>query len=264
MAAASPKAAVALGARLRSCRNVITLGVRTNFDDYPPDEAQMILSAEKIYYPSAFYADLLDAMGKPIFPSCHNYKFAQDKIKQTALFRMLGIPHPYTLVYHGRRHRRERAEALSYPFIAKVPRGSAMGLGVFLIRNLDDLDRYLAAWEGPAYFQAYLPIDRDIRVVVIGKKAAHAYWRVAADGEYRTNVARGGRISLAPVPAPAVALAEETARRCGWNDVGIDICRHEDRYYVLEANMKYGREGFRAAGLDYILLMERLIENGDI
>jgi hypothetical protein len=28
--------------------------------------------------------------------------------------------------------------------------------------------------------------------------------------------------------------------------------------------MKYGKEGFRAAGIDYTDLMERLIENGDI
>jgi ribosomal protein S6--L-glutamate ligase len=33
---------------------------------------------------------------------------------------------------------------------------------------------------------------------------------------------------------------------------------------VLEANMKYGREGFRQAGIDYTRLMERLIETHDI
>jgi ribosomal protein S6--L-glutamate ligase len=46
--------------------------------------------------------------------------------------------------------------------------------------------------------------------------------------------------------------------------VGIDICECDCRFVVLEANMKYGKEGFRAAGIDYTDLMERLIENGDI
>ena len=47
-----------------------------------------------------------------------------------------------------------------------------------------------------AYIQTYLPIDRDIRVVVIGDKVVHSYWRVAPKGEFRTNVATGGHILL--------------------------------------------------------------------
>jgi ribosomal protein S6--L-glutamate ligase len=46
--------------------------------------------------------------------------------------------------------------------------------------------------------------------------------------------------------------------------VGIDICRHAGRYYVFEANMKYGKEGFRQAGIDYIHLMEAMIQNEEI
>ena len=87
---------IALEARLRACRNVITLGVRPNFEDYGEDHARMILDAPIIYYPSVFYAELFDTMGKATFPSYHNYKCVQDKIKQTALFQMLAIPHPRT------------------------------------------------------------------------------------------------------------------------------------------------------------------------
>ena len=53
-------------------------------------------------------------------------------------------------------------------------------------------------------------------------------------------------------------------RACCWNDVGIDICEHKGRFYVLEANMKYGKEGFRKAGLDYDQLMESMIANEEI
>ena len=66
------------------------------------------------------------------------------------------------------------------------------------------------------------------------------------------------------LPDDVLDLARSTAQACGWDDVGIDICRHDSRYYVLEANMKYGKEGFRRAGIDYIKLMENLIENEDI
>ena len=254
---------IALEGRLRKCKNVTTLGVKTNFGDYNQRDAALIREAEKIYYPTPFYADLFDAMGKATFPSYHTYKCVQDKIKQTALFDLLGIRHPHTRVYYGKRQKQGITNDFRYPFVAKIPRGSAMGRGVFLVRDENDLQHYLDI-SHPAYIQQYLPIDRDMRVVVIGEDVVHAYWRVNPPDDFRSNVAVGGRIVLDSIPEQAIDLARETAKRCGWNDVGIDICSHEGQYFVLEANMKYGKEGFRAAGIDYTELMENMIENGKI
>ncbi len=255
--------AVALEARLKSCRNVITLGVKPNFTDYSAAEAALIRQARKVYYPSPFYADLLDTAGIATFPSYHTYTYVQDKIKQTALLNILGIPHPRTRVFYGRRQIAAITDHFRFPFIAKIPRGSAMGRGVFRIQNSEDLERYTLK-SSIAYIQEYLPIDRDMRVVVIGNRVVHAYWRIAPAGEFRTNVAVGGIVNLDPVPGAAQQLALDTARKCRWDDVGIDICHCNGRYYVIEANMKYGKEGFRKAGLDYFHLMESMIENGDI
>jgi ribosomal protein S6--L-glutamate ligase len=254
---------VALEARLRACRNVSTLGVYPNFSDYSEDAAGLIRNAGKIYYPTAFYADLFDALGKPTFPSYHTYKCVQDKIKQSALFQLAGLPHPRTRVFYGNRQKSSIRKHFSFPCIAKEPRGSAMGRGVFLIKNDDDLKAYTHD-RHVAYIQQYLPIDRDIRIVVIGRRVMHAYWRIAARGEFRTNVALGGRISLDPVPEAALTLARQAACVCGWDDVGLDICCHDGQYTILEANMKYGREGFRAAGIDYFQMMEQLIDDGQI
>jgi ribosomal protein S6--L-glutamate ligase len=257
------KKVIALEARLKDCQNVVTLGVRTNFNDYSADDQQKIRHANKIYYPSSFYAELFDTIGKKTFPSYHTYKFVQDKIKQSALFDMLGIPHPRTRVYYGNRQKSRITEHFNFPFIAKIPRGSALGRGVFLIRNIGELTRYVQR-SHPAYIQEYHHIDRDIRVVVIGHRIVHAYWRLNPPNEFRSNVSLGGRISLDAVPEPALKLALYTAHSCGWDDVGIDLCAGNGRFLVLEANMKYGKEGFRVAGIDYIELMERLIDNGDI
>lgn len=261
LTAHDPTTAVALGWRLRHCNNVTTLGVRPNFSDYTEAEQALIEKAGTIFYPTSFYADLFAAMGKKIFPSVHTYRFAQDKIRQTALFSLLDIPHPRTRIIYGRRQRNPVPDGFHFPFIAKIPRGSALGRGVFLIRNPRDLEAYYGLTK-VAYLQEYLPIDRDIRVVVIGDRVALAYWRINRPGEFRSNVARGGRISFGGIPEQALALALETARRCGWNDVGIDICACDGRYYVLEANMKYGRAGFKAAGTDYYEMMEKMIKNG--
>ena len=254
---------IALESRLSHCENIITLGVKPNLEDYSSEAMALIRNSKKIYYPSSFHAELFHATGKETFPSPHNYLFAQDKIKQTAIFKLLDIPHPRTRVYYGKHQKASIFNRFQFPFIAKIPRGSAMGRGVFLIRNQTDYHRYLAL-DTPAYIQEYLPLDRDIRIVVVGTEVAHAYWRIAAEGEFRSNVAAGAGISLEPVPREAHALALHTAKACHWNDVGIDICSHNGKLFVLEANMKYGKEGFRAAGINYTDMMAHKIATGAI
>jgi ribosomal protein S6--L-glutamate ligase len=103
-----------------------------------------------------------------------------------------------------------------------------------------------------------------MRIVVIGKRVAHAYWRIAPERDFRSNIAVGGRVSLDPVPDDARELALRIAHACGWNDVGMDMCRFNGSLYVLEANMKYGREGFRKAGINYVHLLEMMIERREI
>jgi ribosomal protein S6--L-glutamate ligase len=255
--------AIALEGRLRDCKNVITLGVRPNFSDYDHREMALIRNAKKIYYPSTFYADMFDAMGKPTFPGYHNYKCVQDKIKQTAMFELLEIPHPRTRVYYGKRQKKSITDDFAFPFVAKIARGSAMGRGVYLIQQNEDLLDYLKI-TNTAYIQEFIPSDRDIRVVIIGEKIVHAYWRVAPENDFRCNLAVGGRVCLDSIPPDALDLALRTAGACRWDDVGIDICRYEGNFYVLEANMKYGMEGFCRAGIKYSELMETMIENEEI
>jgi ribosomal protein S6--L-glutamate ligase len=166
-------------------------------------------------------------------------------------------------MFYGNRQKKTIADHFKFPFIGKIPRGSALGRGVYLIQNQSELDDYLTLTD-VAYIQDYLPVDRDIRVVVVGQRVVHAYWRIAAPDEFRSNLALGGRICLESVPRQALDLALRTARRCRWDDVGIDICQHAGRCYVFEANMKYGKQGFRQAGIDYIRMMEVMIQNEEI
>lgn len=254
---------VAIGARLRNCPRIDTMGFRPNFSDYTFDQQQRLLSAPRILYPTAFYAGLFNAMGKPTFPSFHTYTFAMDKIRQTAIFQMQGIPHPITRIFYGPRQKQNIGALFPFPFVAKIPRGSARGNGVFLIRDQAELSAYLAR-KHPAYIQEYLPIDRDIRVIIIGKNVALAYWRIAPKGRFMTNISQGGRICFDPVPAKALELALSTADKCGWDDVGIDIVEFRGRFLVLEGNMKYGTKGFQKAGINYKQMLCDKILTGEI
>lgn len=70
---------------------------------------------------------------------------------------------------------------------------------------------------------------------------------------------RKGDICFDPLPDAALALALKTAAACGWDDVGIDIIQSEAGFYVIEGNMKYGTQGFKKAGIDYLKLLESKI-----
>ncbi len=254
---------IALGARLKGMPGIRTIGFKPRFNDYSDLEKKWIRNAETVYYPTAFYADLFNAMGKKTFPSFHTYKFAMDKIKQTAMFQMLGLPHPRTRVYYGKTQKQTILDDFDFPFVAKKPRGSARGKGVFLIKSAGDLKNYLKN-PGPAYIQEYLPLDRDMRIIIIGRKVRLAFWRVAQPGRFLTNLSQGGELRLDPLPESALALALETALKCGWDDVGIDIALHKDQAYVLEGNMKYGTLGFAMAGIPYRTMLAGLVLSGEI
>jgi ribosomal protein S6--L-glutamate ligase len=253
---------VALGSRLRSFSEFITLGVKPDFNDYSQSEQALIHSAPRIFYPSLAYAALFSAMGKEIYPSLASHFLAGDKIKQSRMFQMLGLPHPKTRIYYGKQRRAIQSD-FQMPFIAKVPRASALGKGVYLISDQTQLHQYLLA-NDPAYIQEYLPMERDLRVVVIGKKPVCAYWRQARPDEYRHNLAQGGKLDFFDIPQTAVDLAVKSARLCGVNEVGVDLAWHNGQGYLLEFNMKFGHQGPKKAGVDITSYIARAILAGEL
>ena len=96
---------IALGSRLQGIPEVLTLGVKPNFFDYTPHERKLILGSNIILYPTLNYAQLFTTIGKQIFPSLETYLYADEKIKQTTLFYMQGIPHPRTRIYYRLHHK---------------------------------------------------------------------------------------------------------------------------------------------------------------
>lgn len=253
---------VALGSRLKGVPEVDTLGVRPNFLDYTPQERDRILHADTVLFPTLNYAQFLATAGRKIFPSLETYLYADEKIKQTTLFYMLGIPHPRTRVYY-RRHHQDILRDFGFPFVAKIPRSSAGGRGVYRIDGKEALGAYLER-NTVAYIQEYVPHRQDLRVVLINYKPVLAYWRIASPGDFRSNLARGGAISFEDIPPEAVETAREAARRCRFNDVGMDLIQLKGRWHVMEANMKYGRKGLKKKGLDLKEILRQKLLSGDL
>ena len=197
---------VALGSRLTGVPEVMTLGVKPNFYDYSPRERALIFRSKPILYPTRHYAQFFTTLGKPIFPSLETYLYADEKIKQSTLFCMLGIPHPRTRVYYSRHHK-DILKDFTFPFIAKVPRASAQGRGVFKILDEGHLQTYLGLTK-VAYIQDYVPHERDLRVILINYKPLLSYWRQRRPEEFRTNLFHGGSIHFEGIPSEALRLAK--------------------------------------------------------
>jgi ribosomal protein S6--L-glutamate ligase len=108
------------------------------------------------------------------------------------------------------------------------------------------------------YVQEYLPIDRDIRVVIVGDRIVRAYWRTQAEQGFYNNVARGGQVDNSPVPPVVTDLALRLARELGVNHAGFDIALVAGYPYVLEFNRLFGNQGLsgspdlKEAILDYL------------
>jgi ribosomal protein S6--L-glutamate ligase len=253
---------IALGSRLRDLPGVRTLGVRPNFLDYPARERALILNAPVVLYPTLTYAQLLTTLGRPIFPSLETYLYADDKIKQTTLFYMQGLPHPKTRVYFHLHHG-NILEDFPLPFVAKIPRASARGRGVFKIESGEDLQKYLQM-TNVAYIQEYLPHDRDLRVVLINYQPILAYWRKRAAGDFRTNISQGGSIDFEDVPEEVLGLAREAALMCKFNDVGMDFISCRGKWFLVEANMKYGRKGLKMKGIDLKEVIRSMLLSGEL
>lgn len=253
---------VALGSRLRGVPEVVTLGVKPNFSDYTPGERSLIFNATMVLYPTQNYAQFLNTLGKRFFPSLETCLYADEKIKQTTLFYMLGLPHPRTRFYYHLHHH-EISGDFDFPFVAKLPRASAQGRGVFKIDNSIQLEDYLRR-SPTAYIQEYLPHTQDLRVVLINYEPVIAYRRERRAGSFKTNLSQGGSIKFQDIPEDGIEAARQAARKCRFNDVGLDLIKHEETWYVIEANMKYGRKGLTAKGLDLKAVIREKLLSGEL
>jgi len=162
-----------------------------------------------------------------------------DKLETSRRLVAAGLPHPRTL--HVRPDR--PLPAIPLPCVLK-PRFGSWGQDVLRCRTLEDVWRCLELvaerpwWrKGGAVVQDLVePVDRDVRVVVAGEHAVAGAQRIAAEGEWRTNVTLGGHVVKAELPPGAEELALTAARAVGIDFAGVDLLPTDGGFVVLELN----------------------------
>jgi ribosomal protein S6--L-glutamate ligase len=111
-----------------------------------------------------------------------------------------------------------------------------------LIENKTDWRTYLAITD-VLYVQEYLPIEKDLRIVVVGKKVISAYWRLQAPNGFHNNISRGGTLDYGPVPDSAIELVLKVAEHLGIDHAGFDVAMVGNHPFLLEFNRLFGDAG---------------------
>jgi len=189
--------------------------------------------------PGLEVALILERRGVRVLNSPGALLAAHDKLLTAELLSRAGVPHPWTIHLEPS----GRVPATEFPCVVK-PRFGSWGQDVFLCRSEVDLARVLAAasrrpwWSRHgAILQEFVgPVPRDVRVVVAGDRVVAGAQRIAAPGEWRTNVTLGGRVTKAELPEGAELLAHAAARALGIDFAGVDLLPTPDGWLVLELN----------------------------
>jgi ribosomal protein S6--L-glutamate ligase len=252
---------VAIGEQLQDCKGVITLGVRPQLSDYTAAERKLLLAAGMIFYPTARFVDIFASVGKETFPSVNCYRFLGDKLKQTALFRLLKVPYPRTRVYYGDTQKARIAADFPFPLVGKRAFRSSRGRHVFLIRDQSDLSWYTKKFN-PAFIQEYVAADRELRVIVLNYGLVHGCWQVASD--FPCTVPLGSPLPEERLPPEAVLLAKYIARSAKFSDVGVDMLFDGKEFWVLELNFRYGTKGWPGGHLSRLRAIAAMIERGEL
>lgn len=191
---------------------------------------------------------------------------SRDKLRSMQLLARAGIGLPVT----GFAHSPDDTQAVlrlvgSAPVVLKLLEGT-QGRGVVLAETSKAAESVIDAFrELDANFlvQQYIREagGSDIRALVIGDRVVAAMLRQAKEGEFRSNLHRGGTASVVKLSPEERATAVRAAKTIGLNVAGVDIIRSSHGPLVLEVNSSPGLEGIEGAtGKDIAGLMIAYLE----
>lgn len=177
---------------------------------------------------------------------------SRDKLRSMQLLSRKGIGLPVTGFAHSPDDTDDLLNLLGgAPLILKLLEGT-QGKGVVLAETRKAAESVVDAFRGlNANFLSQEFIAEaggaDLRCFVIGDKVVAAMKRQAKEGEFRSNVHRGGTASLVKITPAERAIATRSAKIMGLNVAGVDIIRSDHGPLVLEVNSSPGLEGIEGA-----------------
>jgi len=181
--------------------------------------------------------ELLQRRGALVINSPCALSVAESKAQTTFLLREAGLPVPRTAVTQDVKEARSIVEAVGTAVLK--PLYGSRGVGVELVSSDVSAELVSAFLDGygAVYIQEYIPNEgRDIRAFVVGDDIPAAVYRVAADGQWKTNVAQGSKCQMCSLAPQLRELCIEAARAVGLDYTGVDIIEGPDGPLIIELN----------------------------
>lgn len=177
---------------------------------------------------------------------------SRDKLRALQLLSRKGIGLPVT----GFAHRPDDVEDLikmvgGAPLVIKLLEGT-QGIGVVLAETQGAAESVIEAFMG---MKANILVQEfikeaggaDIRCFVVGDKVVAAMKRQGKEGEFRSNLHRGGSANLIRITPEERSTAVRAAKTMGLNVCGVDLLRSNHGAVVMEVNSSPGLEGIETA-----------------
>jgi len=181
--------------------------------------------------------ELLSHCGVLVINSPASLSIAESKAETAFLLREAGLPVPRTVVTHDLATARAAVEEFGVAVLKPVY--GSQGIDIERIHaqeGTEVLGRFLESHK-VACIQEFIPHgNRDIRAFVVGDEVQAAVYRVAPNGEWKTNVSQGAICEPCTLTPEMSEICVEAACVVGVDYTGVDIVEGPDGPVVLEVN----------------------------
>ena len=181
---------------------------------------------------------------------------SRDKLRSLQLLSRKGIGLPVTVFAHRTSNAEEIVNlAGGAPVVIKLLEGT-QGVGVILGETPKAAESIIQAFGGVntnILVQEYIKEAKgeDIRCIVVGDKVVASMKRQGREGEFRSNLHRGGSAKAEKITPQERTTAIAAAKAMGLNVCGVDMLRSNHGPVVMEVNSSPGLEGVeQATGID--------------
>ena len=213
------------------------------------------IGASVTFYGTAVLRQL-EVMG--VYPVNESVAIARsrDKLRSLQLLARKGIGLPVTVFAHRTGNAEEVLDlAGGAPVVIKLLEGT-QGIGVVLGETQKAAESIIQAFGGVRTNILVLEFIKeaggeDIRCLVVGEKVVASMLRRGKEGDFRSNLHRGGSAQKVKITPAERSTAISAAKAMGLNVCGVDMLRANHGPVVMEVNSSPGLEGVETAtGID--------------
>jgi len=192
----------------------------------------------------------LEVLKIPVIQSYISVVRAKNKLRTLQLLTQKHIPVPRTIVVQRFEYLDTAIRRVGgFPIILKTPFGS-LGKGVAIVESKRALhsafDLLLTSPDFTSILiQEYVreAKGKDIRVYIVDGKILAAMERVAAKGDFRSNLAQGGIGKTVKLTKAEEKISLDAAKALNLKVAGVDILRSKEGPMVMEVNCNAGLVG---------------------